>query len=381
MKLFGVSFIVLFSVVASMHAQQNKEFSSGVERKIARSEKNIAKGDAIVAKADKYTQKIDEINEKGTKRRGKLKRLQNKSNKIIITSASIYKEGYGKKYKTYKKFVAKGIETGALQQDAVGLMEDAKVDYKVGRKLRRRSSNALAVKQGASLLVEANEYEALAIESLMKAAGKYSQIEIESEAITDFVEDTSLETKVTQTADSFEWDSKSSQQIAEPAYAVAVTAMGGSLMEDAEEDLYENMIESSLYSDAMQSSGDSMATLEAIDEAVVETPFVQAPVEEARKMETVPVAAVKATPQVYFSVQFLAVKAALAKWKLKDFYDGQFEIVEHKSDGWYKYSFGKFTTVQEANSMKSRSGMQGFVVAFLNGQRVTIKEATDILEK
>lgn len=83
-------------------------------------------------------------------------------------------------------------------------------------------------------------------------------------------------------------------------------------------------------------------------------------------------------PGLYFTVQFLAEEQPVPKEKLLSLYDGPFEVIKHEVDGLVKYSFGKFTSIEEANTMKDRSGVQGFVVAYLNEMRISMSRAEEM---
>ncbi len=368
MKFFCFCMVLFMGVVVNIQAQQQLILSSGNERKIAKADKKIAKGDAIVAKKEKYVRQIEAVETQGKSRSGKVRRLQTKSNKIIVTSASFYKEGYGKKYNTYKKVVSGGIKEGILQQDAVGLMNSAKGEYKNGRKLRRKVSNLSDVNKAADMLLDANEKEANAIQTLEKAIDTFSQGEIETEAPVNLVQEPLMDS--------------TNQVVAAPlpivtsGLALALDSIGvdeivvlsqpNPLM-NTDSAGVGTLPVSTLYADSLIMPKDSLLSPNLTEPLLQDTVLITAKSEDA--------------PHVYFSVQFLADKNAISKERLAQVYDGPFEMLEHVADGWYRYSFGKFATLSEANQMKTRSGVQGYVVAYLNEKRISIKEATVMLEK
>ncbi len=368
MRFFSLSIIIFLGVVVNTQAQQQLSLSSGCERKIAVSDKKIAKGDAIVAKKDKYVRQIEAIEAQGNSRSGKMRRLQTKSNKIVVTSASFYKEGYGKKYNTYKKVVGGGIKEGILQQDAAGLMNSAKGEYKDGRKLRRKVSNLSDVNRAADMLLDANKKEANAIQTLVKATGKFRQVEIEIEAPINLVQELPMD---------------STSMVVAAAVPIVTSGLAFALdSADAAPMAVLSQPNTQMNTDSTVAGMLPAPTLNADSLILFNDSLLSRNLTEPLLRDTVLVAAKPGEPsQVYFSVQFLADRNAISKERLAQVYDGPFEILEHVAEGWYRYSFGKFATLSEANQMKTRSGVQGYVVAYLNEKRISIKEATVMLEK
>ncbi len=348
MKFFTLKILFLALVVCSIQAQEN----SIVEKyngKIAKADKKIKKGDLIVSKKEKYTKQIDEIEASGASRKGKVKRLKTKANKIIIQSASHYKEGYGKKYNAYKKAAVNGAKSGLLESGASEFINTARSDFRLGRKLRRKSSNQSNVDKAVDYLLEANDKENQAIENLVKAVGLKNVIEepvVEMELVSDSIPEqqdtlaTVLETELT--------------------LPVATDTIA-----------YEQQVDSTqllLASDTLTLESDSTLM---VSDTIQTMPLAVEPV-----VEELPVNEI---PKLYFSVQFLADKQAIPKEKIRSIYDGPFEVVKHEADGWFRYSFGKFKTLEEANEMKTNSGVDGYVVAYFNEERISTRRAVDML--
>ncbi|SMO33123.1 hypothetical protein SAMN06265379_10170 [Saccharicrinis carchari] len=362
MRLLNWILVVFLSFAVQMQAQQKSIINSGDERKIAVADKKIAKGDAIVDKKEKYTRQIEAIDAEGKSRSGKVRRLQSKSNKIIVSSASFYKEGYGKKYKTYKKAVNKGVSKNALQQHTLDLMHKAGKDYKRGRKLRRKLNNLSDANRAAAMLLEANEVEARAVETLIKAAVNYKPIEIASESTTALIQESEV-----GSADTL-------AMAPEPVILKEVPptlSMAGVAEMDSIAKL-----------DALPNMDSTMVLVAKPDSVLTPTDSIlpNKVTEPLLSDATEPAAETKEIAQVYFTVQFVADRKAMARERLTQLYDGPFEVLEHVADGWYRYSFGEFSSVNEAKVMKIRSGVHGFVVAYLNNIRISIKEANEIMK-
>lgn len=80
-----------------------------------------------------------------------------------------------------------------------------------------------------------------------------------------------------------------------------------------------------------------------------------------------------------YQVQIAASRKALPKWKINRFYKKTKDVTMKNYDGWYKYSVGSFKTYEEAKRHVSTVRIKGaFVVAYLNGEKLDIKEAIKI---
>lgn len=80
-------------------------------------------------------------------------------------------------------------------------------------------------------------------------------------------------------------------------------------------------------------------------------------------------------PEVYYTVQILADKKKIATDKIKRIYKVEFEIIEYIGDGWYRYSFGKFTDLSIAKQALLKSNTRGYIVAYRKESRISLKEA------
>jgi hypothetical protein len=65
---------------------------------------------------------------------------------------------------------------------------------------------------------------------------------------------------------------------------------------------------------------------------------------------------------------------------LKTKYAGTQEVVEMSAGGWYRYSAGKFTKLDEAKAVMKAEGIKGFIVAYKSGERITVSEAVELLK-
>jgi hypothetical protein len=77
-----------------------------------------------------------------------------------------------------------------------------------------------------------------------------------------------------------------------------------------------------------------------------------------------------------FQVQIAASREPLDKKVLNGIYSEDEEIHMNFENNWYKYSIGKYKSYQAARTVRDNSQVPGaFVVLFLNGKKVNIREA------
>ncbi len=339
---FSILITFLFVFIIQLSAQQNGLLTEREHTKIERADKKIDKAEAIVNKKEKYADQLQSAESQG--RMGKVRRLKTKSNKIVIQSASYFKDGYGQKYKTYKKAVAKGVKTGDLGDNSAEILSTANSEYKLGRKYRRKSAGENDVNAAVDLLFKANDIEIKAIEKL-SSISKEASVKIEEpvSVLEDSVVEVIDSSKIALMADTLV------QEV--PQVVMPVDTM--------------QTIDSTLVVNTMGTLTISTDTIQSVPVMEPEIPAVK---EESNGMD-----------ELYFSVQFLAEKQAASKTKLTSLYDGPFEILQHEADGWFRYSFGKFKTWDEANEMKNRSGVEAYVVAYYKEERISTRRAKEML--
>ena len=91
----------------------------------------------------------------------------------------------------------------------------------------------------------------------------------------------------------------------------------------------------------------------------------------------------EAKPVVYFRVQFASYKKKRALDYRK--FRGLSDIIMFRQDGLYKYTSGNFTSFKDASLLKTEMHEKGFkdafIVAFLDDEKISIKEAKELQEK
>lgn len=82
---------------------------------------------------------------------------------------------------------------------------------------------------------------------------------------------------------------------------------------------------------------------------------------------------------VFFSIQFLATRQPVTDERVKSVYNGPLPVIKDEGEGWYRFSAGKFSSVEEALEEKEPEGIYGFIVAYRNGERISIARAREYL--
>ncbi|TLX74098.1 hypothetical protein E9993_13450 [Labilibacter sediminis] len=107
----------------------------------------------------------------------------------------------------------------------------------------------------------------------------------------------------------------------------------------------------------------------------VDTPKVEVLEPKVEIKEKVKESPVEKEPEVYYTVQILADRKPVSSDAIKRVYQGEYEIIENIGDGWYRYSFGKFSDLTTAKKALSESNAKGYVVAYRKNIRISLSEA------
>jgi hypothetical protein len=80
---------------------------------------------------------------------------------------------------------------------------------------------------------------------------------------------------------------------------------------------------------------------------------------------------------IYYEVQIAAHTVPItAKYIKENIYNGKYNVLERREEGWFKYTIGHFKTFEEAYKLLNQVNIdKAFVVAYKNEKRVPIKEA------
>jgi hypothetical protein len=114
------------------------------------------------------------------------------------------------------------------------------------------------------------------------------------------------------------------------------------------------------------------------DSIAQEEPLV-AKVEEPHVTEEVITVPVVADPDVFLTIQFMADKKKATQEQISNVYSGNKEVIEMNVNDWFKYSVGKYQTLDKAKADMQAENIKGFIVAYNKNERISVKEAVTIL--
>ena len=370
----GTIWILVIGLILFVSQQTNAQnnLSESDQKKVATAEKKIQKAESIVKKADKYTSEIETLKNDGSVRTRKIQKLETKANKIIIKSSSYYKDGFGKKYKTYRGAVQQNIKEGNLSTDYESKKDEAHKTYRIGRKWRRKSNSQGNVDKGVEYLLKANEVEGKAIHSLIDILDNVEEASPKEE-IT-LVEDTTSQSNDIITIQALEPVTEEANF--DSTLVLAEDSITPTQTDSLKQDIalvQDTLSTTPLVQDTVQTIvSDTTSVLTETDKTAS---TVEPVIEEVE--EVIP--DTKKNLNTYFSIQFLADKQPVPKEKITSMYNGPLEVIKHEADGWFRYSVGKFTDINEAKQTLQSSGIKGYVVAYHNNTRISTREAIEIM--
>ncbi len=179
---------------------------------------------------------------------------------------------------------------------------------------------------------------------------------------------------------------KGQDQIAHSIFN-AFKAYKNSVEVNSSGDEKENKADSSNENDEAKQEKESKEDVkETVEKTTKNVPQKEVAIENKKKEKSdvkEPVTSKTKKDELIFSVQIVLSPKALSKDNQK--FKGEKNVNEEKVDGVYKYSVGKFPLIADAINYQAKLREKGFkdafVVAFKNGNRITIKEAREIIQK
>jgi len=365
-------FITLFIIVSGIIFAQSsddavlKKIPERSAKKIVRADKLLHKGDEILKGAVKYDDEIASFKE-GHKKR-KVKKLTKKSDKIKLKAAPYLKDGYKNKAKTLKKLLKESMK---VNPQLVSRLKEKEVKsnkkIKEGKKLYRKADDASSKKKSIELYEQGHTLFSEAIDGMMEGLEiVYDISKTESDSlITDepkeVQEQEIISEEVVKEAVPSEQDVQAQAVVAATATTGAATA-AASAAEKESEQKKEQPAEEGVVPDSEQ------------EQAVAEASAAGAATSSEEAKEESKAA------DVFFTIQFIADKKPVTDDMIRSKYSGEYEVVKIEADGWYRYSAGRFVSIEKAKEVMQKENIKGFIVAYKNGQRITIKKAIELLK-
>lgn len=285
--------------------------------KVAQYEADIAIGEDYLKESDSYLKMINDISRRGEYRAKDSIKLTNKYMRTRLLAFEFLEGGYNGLYKTYSSAIKLTNET-AMSSKVGELLTVAASSHSNGRKFFKKVPDEMDKSKAVKSMNMAIEFEKTSIDRLLDAINLLEGGVGRSEKIAAFA--APVIAPVVLNTDSI---------IKKPALNQVVVPVA--------------IIDSS----ALVSNG-----VKSYDDATT-----------------------------FISIQINASKTRLAPAQLASYYSGKYTIVLMEADGYYRYSVGKFISVADAQTVIDKEKIKGYIVGYLNNNRVSIAEVTKALTK
>jgi hypothetical protein len=364
-------------------------------RKFNRSQKLIGKANLILDEAKHYEQQIEEIKQTSRRARSrKITKLERKKMTKEIEAFYAFEIAHKKIYQAYKKTLKGFREQSTNPIKGIDLEKSARLNYRRAKKLRNKAENKKSEDKVYKFLSDAYDFEIDAINYQIEAYESYKFItaiqeeQVEPELLTKAQDSISGQT------DSLVIDSviyKEPEIIKEKTPELLSEEIDTSDLEIyiADTLIIPEIEKLTLNKEITADSGkidylqDTVSLAkESIPEDTIEHQITleeTAGLKIESKIEPEPSASkAQQANNVYFSIQILSKTSPATPEQLRSVYNGNEEVVLKRSDNYYRYLIGQFKTLFEARIFKNNEDIEGFIVAYKNDKRITIKEATDL---
>ncbi len=360
--------LFLFSLSITLFAQNNEKavvekLPKKDKEKVAKSEKWLSKGNLILEEASKYDSELASLKEaEGKLKMRKINKLEKKSDGLKIKAASYLQDGYKKKAKVFESIVKDSRKTNpqlASRLKEVEFNSDKKI--KKSKKLYRKADDMASKSKAVEYfeLGHKNYEEAIAI----LCGGLVVVYDIEAEDEMDNIvaeEDTTMKNDSTAQED-----------------------IGTDVSEEMQDNPINSETDNPAVSGAVVGATATTAAVVAAANSGNEKKSIIDSTNQAFVTDTIPLTVEpeeKENINVFFTIQFVADKKPVSSEMQKTKYAGELEVVEMNAGGWYRYSVGRFTKLEEAKAMMKSEGIKGFIVAYKSGERITVSEAVELLK-
>jgi hypothetical protein len=372
--------IFIISTGRNLFAQKSEKvviekLTSKDKGKIAKADKWLVKGNGILKEASVYDDKAAAMKEaKGKIKMGKINKLEKKSDGLKIKAASYLQDGYKKKAKVFGSVIKDSRKTNpqlASRLKEVEFTSDKKIkkSKKLYRKADDMGSKSKAVEYfelGHKNYVEAIDIlcDGLAVVYNMESLNEQENITAEENEVAKDKGETEAQQSVAEnseadltgnTANSAGVNGAVAGGVAVAGATAAVVTTGNDKDENKETDMAE--------------AGHAETEAVVAEQAIAADTIPQSVTPEEKK-----------DIDTFFTIQFIADKKPVSQEVLKTKYAGTQEVVEMSAGGWYRYSAGKFTKLDEAKAVMKAEGIKGFIVAYKSGERITVSEAVELLK-
>jgi hypothetical protein len=330
--------------------------------KMNRNQRVTAKANQFLTTAQAYEKEIDNLkNSEGRIKKGDVRRNEKKRCNTIIKARPFVYDAYKFLYNTYSAQL-NDWQADINHEEVSDLMSKAKVKYKEGRRFNRKSENTENTDKIVDFALLSSKQMNLAVANLTEAirTAKKEHKKVEVSAVVEPTPKDTFKTIAIAAVDTIKVAAIAEEQKLPAVDTLATKSFIGAVVANIEQ----------------------TASTTSADTTVIVA--ITPPVMPVQAVVTVnqPIATISRPPltNVFISIQLLASKTAATKEQIKQVYSGSREVIEMQSTDYYRYVVGKFYTLDEAKSVMAAEGIKGLVVAFKDGERISITESMGLIK-
>ncbi len=363
----------------------NRALPRSASKKTGKTEKLFKKAALTMDKATNYERQLDDIqvNSRRAKTR-KVSKLEEKKMQKEIEAFYLYQQAHKKLYKIYHKSLKQFREKSTFPDEGVRLEKNASIAFKKSKRIRRKAENKGDIEKAYPLFADATGYEIAAINHQIDAFTHYqSTAALPATEASPEEEITALDSVAEKLTPEAAMDSVVSGEPELPldelpdtvAFKIDNTVLEDSLPETliGEEVILPLLInETEKQSDSfLMVEADTLEVLPAQPDSTATDPG-----------EVILVVEPQPPPvTIFFTIQILSKTSPATDEQLNHVYSGSEKPYLMKSDGYYRYVVGRFATLFEAKVFQNQNQVEGFIVAYKNGEKISVQEAADLLKK
>ncbi|MCU4157608.1 hypothetical protein J1N10_16650 [Carboxylicivirga sp. A043] len=357
--------VALFTAPIQAFSNEFKELLNSKElKRLESAEKLIAKGDVFIEETKDLEKEVEQLkNADGRIKTGKINKYNKKIAQIKAKAALYYEDGY-KKYISVLDDRLKTLEKSG-NSEAKQTRRDSRDLEKKARKQYNKAENLSSPEKAVELLELAQQNQQEAIELQTKCLLSLSEpIETEPELMAEEVtaiDSTLIEPALVEVA---------------PIAQDTTTVMTELPAETPVVKAPVILAVAPVTMTAMPIPADSTLT------AQNETPLIEEVAAPTVIEPEVPIAVeepIVVNPDIFLTIQIMADKKKATNEQISSVYKGSKEVIEMSINDWFKYSVGKYQSLEKAKADMKTENIKGFIVAYNKNERISVKEAVTLL--
>ncbi len=363
----------------------NRALSQSASKKISKVGKHFKKAALTMDKAKNYERQISDIqvNSRRAQTR-KVSKLEEKKMQKEIEAFYIYQQAHKKLYKIYHKNLKQFCEKSTSPDEGVRLEKNASIAYKKSKKIRRKAENKGDLEKAYPLFTDAYDFEIAAINHQIDAFTHYqSTATLPATEASPEEEIAAVDSVVDGMPPAAAVDSVIAGEpevpVAQLPDTVTFKIDNAALKDSLPDTLVKGEVIVPLLIAETEEQPDSFLMVGA-DSLEVLPDQPDSTVSEPG--EIIPVVEPKPPPvTIFFTIQILSKTSPATEEQLKKIYPGPEKPFLMKNNGYYRYVVGRFDTLFEAKVFQNQHQVEGFIVAYKDGEKISIQEAVDLLKE